>query len=249
MVQYGVMTVSDLKEAVIIVTGASSGIGEATARALHAAGARPVLAARRADRLTDLSAELDGALHFTVDVTQPDDVRRLVTGTLARYGRIDGLVNNAGASLSADVADVDLGAFRQVLELNVVAPVSLMQAVVPTMRGAGRGTIVNVSSGTTRRVAVGLSPYASSKAAVNMLTLASRAELAGAGIDVSLLVPFITATEFAGGQFQGPDVTVAGGRPHSAGYVAAVILRLLRTGEERIDLLPGPEDVALTQLP
>jgi short-subunit dehydrogenase len=243
------MAVTDLKNSVIIVAGASSGIGEATARALQAAGAHPVLAARRADRLADLSAELDDALHFVVDVTRPDDINRLVEGTITRYGRIDGLVNNAGASLSADVVDVDLEAFRGVLELNVVAPVALMQAVSPSMRDVGRGTIVNISSGTTRRVAVGLSPYASTKAAINMLTLSARAELESTGIDVSLLVPFITATEFAGGQFQGPDVAVPGGRPHSPEYVAAVILRMLQTGEERIDLVPGPEDESLTRLP
>ncbi|AMM20628.1 hypothetical protein AX769_11355 [Frondihabitans sp. PAMC 28766] len=243
------MALPNLHDSVVIVTGASSGMGEATARALHAAGAHPVLAARRADRLEALSAELGDALSFAMDVTHPGHVSRLVDGTLAHYGRIDGLVNNAGASLSGTVADVDLDEFRGVLELNVVAPVALTQAVVPSMRAAGHGTIVNVSSGTTRRVAVGLSPYASTKSALNMLTLASRAELADDGIDVSLLVPFITATEFGGGMFQGPDVQVAGGKPHSASYVAAVILRMLQTGEERIDLLPGPEDGPLTSLP
>lgn len=243
------MTVTDLTGSVVIVTGASSGIGEATARALHAVGAHPVLAARREDRLIALSRELGDALRLAVDVTEPAGVRRLVDETLRTYGRIDALVNNAGASLSADVIDVDLDAFRDVLELNVIAPTALMQAVVPSMRDAGSGRIVNVSSGTTRRVAVGVAPYASTKAAMNMLTLSARAELQSAGIDVSLLVPFITATEFAGGQFQGPDVEVSGGRPHSAAYVAAVILRLLQTGEERIDLMPGPEDHALTQLP
>ena len=244
-----VVAIAELPGAVVVVTGASSGMGEATVRALHAVGAHPVLAARRTDRLEALSAELDGALAVTVDVTRPEDVARLVQETLDRYGRIDGLVDNAGVSLSADVAEVDLDRFREVLELNVVAQVALLQAVVPGMRERGGGTIVNVSSGTTRRVAVGLAPYASTKAALNTLSLAARAELADDGIDVSLIVPFITATEFGGGMFSGPDAPTGDRTPHSPEYVAAVILRLLRTGEERIDLMPGPEDWSLAQLP
>jgi len=239
------MAISSFTDAVVIVTGASSGMGEATARALHKAGARPVLAARRADRLERLSKELGDAPTFTTDVTEADDIARLVQGTVERYGRIDGLVNNAGASLAGNVAEVDVDEFRRNLELNVIAPVAVLQAVVPVMRKTGGGTIVNVSSGTTRRVAVGLSPYASSKAALNMLSLASRAELEDDGIDVSLIVPFITATEFGGGIFSGPDAGIGGHKPHSAEFVAAVILRLLRDGDERVDLMPGPEDWSL----
>ncbi len=242
------MAISEIAGAVVIVTGASSGMGEATARALHEAGALPVLAARRTDRIAALSAELGGALAVTVDVTRSDDVARLVRETLARHGRIDGLVNNAGASLSADVADVDVDAFRQILDLNVVAPVAVLQAVVPSMRERGGGTVVNVSSGTTRRVAVGLAPYASTKSALNMLSLAARVELADDAIDVALIVPFITATEFAGGMFQGPGAPSGDRTPHSPEFVAAVIVRMLRTGEERIDLLPGPEDWSLARV-
>jgi short-subunit dehydrogenase len=143
---------------------------------------------------------------------------------------------------------VDLERYRQVLELNVVAPVAVLQAVVPHLRERG-GTIVNVSSGTTRRVAVGLAPYASTKSALNMLSLAARAELADDAIDVSLIVPFITATEFGGGMFSGPSAPSGDRAPHSPEFVAAVILRMLQTGEERIDLLPGPEDWSLSRLP
>lgn len=243
------MAISELAGSVVVVTGASSGMGEATARALHGAGAHPVLAARRTERLEALSAELGDARFFTTDVTRPDDVARLVTGTVEQYGRIDGLVNNAGASLSGDVAEVDLERFRRRLDLNVVAPVALLQAVVPAMRAAGAGTVVNVSSGTTRRVAVGLAPYASTKSALNTLSLAAREELSGDGIDVSLIVPFITATEFGDGMFSGPAAPTGDRAPHSPEFVAAVIVRLLQTGEERIDLLPGPEDWSLARLP
>jgi NADP-dependent 3-hydroxy acid dehydrogenase YdfG len=244
------MAITQLAGSVVIVTGASSGMGEATARALHRVGALPVLAARRADRIEQLSKELGGALAVTTDVTKQHDIDHLVQATLERHGRIDGLVNNAGASLAADVAEVGIDDFRRTLELNVVAPVAMLQAVVPVMRtSGGGGTVVNVSSGTTRRVAVGLSPYASTKSALNMLSLSARAELADDSIDVSLIVPFITATEFGGGMFSGPGVQMGGHKPHSAEYVAAVILRLLETGEERIDLMPGPEDWTLAEVP
>ena len=93
------MDVLDVTGSTVIVTGASSGIGAATARLLHKAGAHPVLAARRADRLAELSEELDGALAVPTDVTDPTAVRRLAETTLDRHGRIDGLVNNAGVSL------------------------------------------------------------------------------------------------------------------------------------------------------
>lgn len=241
------MSIADLTDAVVIVTGASSGMGEATARALYAAGAHPVLAARRTDRLEALSAELDGALAVTTDVTDPADVQRLVAATEDRFGRIDGLVNNAGVSLYGSIEDVDLAEFRRTLELNVVAQVAMIQAVAPVMRRRRSGTIVDISSGTTRMVPRGVGTYASTKSALNMLSAVARVELADDGIDVSLVVPFITATEFGDGVFQGPQAD--GRTPHSPEFVAAVILRALRTGEERLDLQPGPEDWSLAEPP
>jgi NADP-dependent 3-hydroxy acid dehydrogenase YdfG len=243
------MAISSLGRSVVIVTGASSGMGEATARALRKAGAHPVLVARRADRLAHIAKELGDVLTVVADVTRPEDVERVVRDTLERHGRIDGLVNNAGASLAGNVAEVPIDEFRNLVELNVVAPVAVLQSVVPSIRQAGGGSVVNVSSGTTRRVAVGLSPYASTKSALNMLSLSARAELAEDKIDVSLIVPFITSTEFGNGMFSAPDAQIGGHKPHSAEFVAAVILRLLQTGEERIDLMPGPEDWSLAELP
>jgi len=119
----------DLTGQAVIVTGASSGIGASTARLLHAAGAYPVLAARRADRLAVLSKELDGALAVPTDVTDPAQVRGLVTAALDRHQRIDGLVNNAGASLHGPLDRVDLAEFSQILQLNVAGLLAMTQAV------------------------------------------------------------------------------------------------------------------------
>src|SRR5450759_4125232 len=144
------MDVLDVTGSTVIVTGASSGIGAATARLLHQAGAHPVLAARRADRLAVLSEELDGALAVPTDVTDPTAVRRLAETTLDRHGRIDGLVNNAGVSLHTPLDRLDLDEFARVLQLNVISLVAMTQAVLPAMRARRSGRIVNISSGTTR---------------------------------------------------------------------------------------------------
>jgi short-subunit dehydrogenase len=239
----------DLAGKSVIVTGASSGIGASTARLLHAAGAHPVLAARRAGRLAALSQELDGALAVPTDVTDPAQVHGLVAATLDRYQRIDGLVNNAGASLHGPLAQVDPAGFSQILQLNVASLLTMTQAVLPAMRQQGFGRIVNISSGTTRRVAVGVGAYAATKSAVNMLSAVLRQELAGGGITVSLLLPSITATEFGDGMFTLGTSPRPGMVVHSPDYVAAMVLRLLRTGEESFDIPHGAEQPGLAQLP
>jgi len=240
------MDPSDLSGKVVIVTGASSGIGAATARLLHDAGASPVLAARRADRITELGRALDGALAVRTDVTDLADISRLVDLTLDRHGRIDGLVNNAGVALHQPLDVLDLDEFASVLDINVISVVAMTQAVLPAMRAQGSGRIVNISSGTTRMVMPGVGAYAATKAAVNMLTAVARQELASDGIAVSLVLPFITATEFAGGRFLPGRDNRPGPAAHSPEYVGKVILRALRTGEERLDILPGPEQPELT---
>ncbi len=232
----------------VIVTGASSGMGASTARLLHAAGAYPVLAARRADRLAALSEELGGALAVPTDVTDPAQVNELVTAALDRYQRIDGLVNNAGASLHGPLDQVDVAEFGRILQLNVVGLLAVTQAVLPAMREQGFGRIVNISSGTTRRVAVGVGAYASTKAAVNMLSEVMRQELARDGIAVSLLLPSITATEFGDGMFTLGASPRPGMVAHSPDYVAGVILRLLRTGEDTFDIPHGPEQPGLADI-
>jgi NADP-dependent 3-hydroxy acid dehydrogenase YdfG len=239
----------DLAGKTVIVTGASSGIRAATARALHAAGAHPVLAARRADRLAELSQELGGALAVPTDVTDPAQVDDLVADTLDRHQRIDGLVNNAGMSVHGPLDQTDLAQFGQALQLNLVGLLTVTQAVLPAMRAQGFGRIVNLSSGTTRRVAVGVGAYASSKYAVNMLTAVLREELAPDGIAVSLLLPSVTATEFGNGMFKLGASPRPGMVVQSPDYVAGVVLRLLRTGEESFDIPHGPEQPGLADVP
>ena len=182
--------------AVSVVTGASSGIGAATARLLAAQGSKVVLAARRAERIGALAAELPGALAVPTDVTDPAQVRRLVEQALERHGRVDVVVNDAGQGLHVPVADLDPEALRAVFDLNVVGPLNVLQAVLPSMRAQGAGAVVNVSSATSLRVIPGLGGYAATKAALNLLSATARLELAGAGIALSVVYPRLTATEF-----------------------------------------------------
>jgi NAD(P)-dependent dehydrogenase (short-subunit alcohol dehydrogenase family) len=144
----------DLTGSIVIVTGASSGIGAATARLLHEAGGHPVLAARRADRIEALGQELGGALAVPTDVTDAAAIRHLAGTVLDRHGRIDGLVNNAGVSLHGPLDQLDLDEFARVLDLNVISVMAMTQAVLPAMRAQGAGRIVNISSGTTRMARV-----------------------------------------------------------------------------------------------
>jgi NAD(P)-dependent dehydrogenase (short-subunit alcohol dehydrogenase family) len=185
----------------------------------------------------------------TTDVTDDGQRQALLGAALERYGRVDGLVNNAGVSFHERVGELDLEQFRRVLDLNVVSVVAMTQVALPSLRASGAGRIVTISSGTTRMVLPGVGGYAASKSAVNMLTAVSRAELAGEGVAVSLVLPSITATEFGGGRYAPGQEVRPGMVAHSATYVARVVLRALVTGEERIDIPHGPEQSELTQVP
>lgn len=234
----------EIDGAVCIVTGASSGIGAAPARRLSALGAKVVLAARRADRLQALAAELPGSLTVPTDVTMPGRVRQLIARTVETYGRVDALVNNAGQGLHVPLQELDPVDLRAVFELNVIAPLTGMQAVLPAMRAGSGGAIVNVSSATSLRVFPGLGGYAATKAALNMLSQVGRIEFADAGVSVSVVYPSVTATEFhqklrAGG-------LLSGGRriaPDPPELVAEAIVFAIRGGEAHVLVADPPRPI------
>lgn len=233
----------EINGSVVLVTGASSGIGEATARLASQAGAKLILLARREDRIQKLAGELGDALAVRCDVTNVGEVGKAVAAALEKFGRIDVLVNNAGQGLQGSIDDIKIEDFRELLDLNLVAPLIMMQAVLPAMRKQGGGSIVNVSSGITFAPLPNTGAYNSSKSGLNMLSNVARGELAGAGIAVSTFYPFITATEFIDSIKAGKEeakalesgVTSVSHRPE---LVAEKILHLVSTGEERADLVP-----------
>lgn len=231
----------NIEGSVIMITGASSGIGAATARAAFAAGARLVLLARREDRITTLAEELGNALAVRCDVTDRDQVAVAIQQAEDTYGRVDVLVNNAGQGLEAAIKDIAIDDFRDLLDLNLVAPLIMMQAVFPLMRAQGAGSIINVSSGVTFYPRPHSGAYNSAKAGLNMLSAVARAELADQGIAVSTMLPFVTATEFNDALKAGSEAAraePAAALAHTPERVADRILDLIRSGDERADLVP-----------
>ncbi|MCL4338267.1 SDR family oxidoreductase [Patescibacteria group bacterium] len=187
----------DVKNKVVIVTGASSGIGLATAKLLSGKGAKVVLAARSVEKLRKISSNMPDSLAQKTDMTKPTDIKRMVKKVVEKYGRVDILVNNAGRGMFSAVEYIDPAKYRYILELNLVAPVIAMQEVIPLMKRQGGGAIVNISSGTSKMYIPYIAGYASTKYAINAITLTARQELEKDKIVVSVVYPYITATSFA----------------------------------------------------
>ncbi|MCG1003623.1 MULTISPECIES: SDR family oxidoreductase [Halobacterium] len=190
---------SELDEQVAIVTGASSGIGEATAKALASRGARVVVAARREDELQDLREQItadDGeALVVPTDITNDDDIDALVDATLDEYGRIDILVNNAGVMPLSHIADVDRETLQTTIDVNLSGLVKLTHAVIPTMIEQERGHVVNLSSVVGRFLMENGAHYNATKAGVKMFGDSLRLDVAEEGIRVATIEPGSVATE------------------------------------------------------
>jgi len=185
---------------VIVVTGASSGIGEATARRLVAAGAKVVISARRLDRLNALAHEIDrtgtNVLAVVGDVTVDADRQQLVAAALAKFGRIDALVNNAGYGTRGPVEIVPVDLIRKNYETNIFSLIALTQLVLPPMRERRSGCIVNIGS-VAGRIARPLSSiYDSTKHALEALTDGLRGELKPFGVRVTLVRPGFIMTGF-----------------------------------------------------
>jgi NAD(P)-dependent dehydrogenase (short-subunit alcohol dehydrogenase family) len=179
----------DVEEKVVIITGASAGIGLATARLFAASGAKVALVARSAEVIAQLAAELPNALAVPADLSDVEQVPGVIEAVRAHYGRVDILINNAGRAFHTPIEQADVMLFRKLLDLNVVSVLRAMQCVIPIMREQGGGVIINISSGLTRGILPGVGPYASSKYALNALTLTARAELAEDNIRVGLVIP------------------------------------------------------------
>lgn len=197
----------DLTGTVAVVTGASSGIGQATARELLAVGARVVIGARRRDRLDAIAAEFpDQAVAVAMDVRSPDDCRRLVDTALSRFGRVDSLIANAGIGMYGGILDQTDEALATMLDTNVAGTVWPIRAVVPTMIEAGRGDIVIVASVAGFRSGADEAVYAATKFAQIGLAGGLDRELREKGIRVTAIGPAGTATEFAIGSGRTEDM-------------------------------------------
>jgi len=190
---------SELDGQVAIVTGASSGIGSATAESLASRGASVVLAARREDDLEAVAGRIedgDGeALVVPTDITNDDDIDDLVEATLDEYGRIDILVNNAGVMPLAHIAEADRETLQTTIDVNLSGLIKLTHAVVPTMMEQERGHIVNLSSVVGRFLQENSAHYNAAKAGVKMFGDSLRLDVADAGIHVATIEPGAVDTE------------------------------------------------------
>jgi NADP-dependent 3-hydroxy acid dehydrogenase YdfG len=189
----------DLDGRIALVTGASSGIGEATAVALAAQGAAVAIGARRTDRLQALAERLtkEGSrvLSLELDVTDESACRAAVTRTQEELGGLDILVNNAGVMLLGPIVGADTEDWRRMLNTNVLGLMYMTHAALPHLLEKGRGDIVNVSSVAGRIARLGSGGYNASKWGVNAFSESLRQEVTTRGVRISLVEPGAVATE------------------------------------------------------
>lgn len=220
-----------LQGKVVVVTGASMGIGEAIAKEFATAGASVVLSSRDLDR-TEAARQrigyLDRTASFECDVRDRTQLQALLWFALGQYRRVDVWVNNAGYGLVDSVQHMDMTAARGVFETNVFAPVEGMQLVIPVMREQGTGCIINVSSVSGFIGVPYMAAYAATKHALNAFSRATRAELTGTNVRILNVCPGFVSTEFSANAVRGADrKKMRGGKSKgvSSEYVGRATLR------------------------
>lgn len=218
---------------VVILTGATQGIGRATAFALAEAGCKVALAARNVDTLQALSNELNNAGHQSIaiptDMGDTSQAAALAKKTVDHFGKIDVVINNAGIGVRDDVVNLEETEARHVMDVNYFGPVALIQAAIPHLKANPEGgLIINVSSIVGRRAMPGISGYCASKGALEKMAESMRVELKPANIRVSTVYPGVTETAFndnsLGGSQRGRG-RVSGVPPEK---VAQAILKTIR---------------------
>ena len=195
-----------LEGKVAVITGASMGIGEAIAKLFLQEGAKVVLCSRDLARTKTAEQRIGGGantLSVACDVSKRDQVDALVKTAVAKFGRIDIFVNNAGFGLNDAVADMDMAEFRRMFDTNLFGAVECMQAVIPIMRQQGSGDIVNISSVSGHIATPYMSGYAATKHAMNAIGKAGRMELLRHNINVPTDCPGYIATDFVKNMVKG----------------------------------------------
>ncbi|WP_343584567.1 SDR family oxidoreductase [Herbaspirillum sp.] len=187
----------NIKDKVVVITGASSGLGEAAARHLATLGARLVLGARRVDRLEKLAGEINagGEAVVATDVTRLEEVQRLVERAIKIYGRVDVLLNNAGLMPSSMLEKLHVDEWDRMIDVNIKGVLHGIAAVLPHMVRQKSGHIINVSSVAGHKVGAGGAVYAATKHAVRALSEGLRQEVKPHNIRTTIVSPGAVATE------------------------------------------------------
>jgi len=190
---------TEINGKIIVITGASSGLGEATARRLSEQGATVVLAARRSDRITALAEELKSqggqALAVTTDVTKVEQVQALVDATVETYGRIDVMINNAGLMPHSPLERLKIDDWDAMIDVNLKGVLYGIAAALPYMKNQKSGHFINVSSVAGHKVRAGAAVYAATKFAVRALSEGLRQEVKPYNIRTTVISPGAVATE------------------------------------------------------
>ena len=234
---------------VIVITGASGGIGAALAELVAGRGARVTLLARREKELREVAARCGPqALPIVSDVTRREEVEGALAATLARFGHVDVWVNNAGRGITRLVSELTDQDFDEMMQVNVKSALYGMQAVLPHFRARGRGHIINVSSMLGRLpFAISRSAYSAAKHALNSLTANFRMELRAdyPGIHVSSVHLGVVATEFGvHARHGGPDSRQMPGA-QTAGEVAQVIVDVIERPRADVYTRPGAQQMVV----
>ena len=224
-----------------VITGASSGIGEACAHAFARKGLHVVLAARRLEQLERVAATITAAggsaTVVPCDVTDPQQVDRVVAAALDATGRLDVMVCNAGLGYNGRLEETSVETMRRLMEVNYFGTFHAAKAAVTHFRAAGGGHLFIMSSIVGRKGVPRMGAYAASKFAQAGLGESVRAELAGTGIHVTIVYPISTETEFRAAMVREWGLDVAGAGPRqSPDHVAAAMVRVLR--RPRADIYP-----------
>ena len=190
---------NNIQGKVVVITGASSGLGEAAARHLSAAGATVVLGARRADRIQALAGQLQAqggkALALATDVTDPAQVEKLVEAAVGTFGRVDVIVNNAGLMPHSPLDRRKVADWNRMIDVNIKGVLYGIGAVLPHMERQKSGHIINVSSVAGHKVGVGNAVYAATKHAVRVISEGLRQEVKPYNIRTTIISPGAVATE------------------------------------------------------
>jgi NADP-dependent 3-hydroxy acid dehydrogenase YdfG len=237
---------NNIEGKVVVITGASSGLGEATAGLLSAHGASVVLGARRADRLRSLADELNRrggkAIAVSTDVTNCDQVKELVDAAVQTYGRIDVMINNAGLMPQAPLERLKIGEWNRMIDVNIKGVLYGIAAALPHMKEQRAGHFINVSSVAGHRVGPGFAVYAATKHAVRALSEGLRQEVKPYNIRTTVISPGAVATELPN------SVTDPGAAERIRKFYAEVAIPAESFARAVAFAMSQPEDVDVNEI-